>query len=130
MPPSAPPKADLDLSSWPWQRSLTPSEPLLFRFSALTFNAHRIHYDLPYAQAEERYRGLVVHGPLTATLLLDLARQSFGDQAISTFSFRGLSPAMCGDPLHLVMGWQEGNIQLAAFADDGRQIMVAQATRA
>ena len=55
-----------------WVRSLVPDTRLLFRFSALTFNAHRIHYDAPYATAVEGYRGLVVHGPLTATLLLDL----------------------------------------------------------
>ena len=128
--PPAASEGSFDPESWDAHRRLVPSETLLFRFSALTFNSHRIHYDLPYAQAEERYRGLVVHGPLTATLLLDLARQSFGDQAISTFSFRGLSPAMCGDPLYLVMSGQEGDIQLAAFADDGRQIMAAQATRA
>ena len=128
--PPASSESSFDPASWAAHRRLVPSETLLFRFSALTFNSHRIHYDLPYAQAEERYRGLVVHGPLTATLLLDLARESFGDQAISTFSFRGLSPAMCGEPLHLVMGGPEDSIQLAAFADDGRQIMAAQATRA
>ena len=128
--PPAPAESSFDPASWNAHRCLVPSETLLFRFSALTFNSHRIHYDLPYAQTEERYRGLVVHVPLTATLLLDLARQCLGDQAISTFSFRGLSPAICGDPLHLVMGGPEGDIQLAAFADDGRQIMAAQATRA
>jgi 3-methylfumaryl-CoA hydratase len=128
--PPASSESSFDPASWAAHQRLVPSETLLFRFSALTFNSHRIHYDLPYAQTEERYRGLVVHGPLTATLLLDLARQSFGDQAISTFSFRGLSPAMCGEPLHLVMGGPADEIQLAAFADDGRQIMAAQATRA
>ena len=131
--PLGPPEladSSFDPASWDAHRRLVPSETLLFRFSALTFNSHRIHYDLSYAQAEERYRGLVVHGPLTAILLLDLARQSFGDHAISTFSFRGLSPAMCGEALHLVIGGPEDSIQLAAFADDGRQIMAAQATRA
>ena len=59
---------------WQDHRALTPHEPLLFRFSALTFNTHRIHYDLPYARDVERYRGLVVHGPLMASLLLQLAR--------------------------------------------------------
>jgi 3-methylfumaryl-CoA hydratase len=102
----SPPKAEpgrVDLDGWSSHRMLTPSETLLFRFSALTFNSHRIHYDLPYAQGEERYRGLVVHGPLTATLLLDLAGREFGDNALTHFTYRGLSPAICGEALHLVM---------------------------
>src|SRR3546814_4421648 len=97
-----------------------PSESLLFRYSALTFNSHRIHYDRPYAQEEERYRGLVVHGPLTATLLLDLARRRFGDQALARFAFRGLSPAICGEPLHLALRGGGDAIELGAFAGDGQ----------
>ena len=116
-------------TDWGAHRTLIPSEPLLFRYSALTFNSHRIHYDLPYAQGEERYRGLVVHGPLTATLLLDLAQRQFGDNSLRTFAFRGMSPAMCGEALHLVMRTTDTGIELAAFADDGRQIVAAAATR-
>jgi 3-methylfumaryl-CoA hydratase len=101
---------------------------MLFRYSALTFNSHRIHYDLPYAQNEERYRGLVVHGPLTATLLLDLAQRELGDNCLTTFAFRGKSPAICGEALHLVMRATEKGIELAAFADDGRQIVAAMGT--
>ena len=59
-----------------WSRIVTPDPKLLFRFSALTFNAHRIHYDRPYAIHEEGYPGLVVHGPLTAVLLMELVRQT------------------------------------------------------
>lgn len=114
---------------WDAHQVITPSEPLLFRYSALTFNSHRIHYDLPYAQNEERYRGLVVHGPLTATLLLVLAQREFGDNCLTTFAFRGTSPAICGEPLHLVMRASENGIELAAFADDGRQNVAATATR-
>lgn len=112
---------------WTAHRTVTPREPLLFRYSALTFNSHRIHYDLPYAQGAERYRGLVVHGPLTATLLLDLARRELGDNALSHFSFRGLSPAICDEALHLVMRGQGDDLELAAFASDGRQVMAATA---
>lgn len=128
----SPPKAELgclDLGGWSKHRTLVPTEPLLFRFSALTFNSHRIHYDLHYAQDEERYRGLVVHGPLTATLLLDLARQEFGDNALAHFSFRGLSPAICDEALHLVMRESGNEMEMAAFAADGRQVTAATAQR-
>ncbi len=118
-----------DAEGWSKHRMLVPTEPLLFRFSALTFNSHRIHYDLPYTQVEERYRGLVVHGPLTATLLLDLARREFGDNALAHFSFRGLSPAICGEALHLVMRESGDEIEMAAFAADGRQVTAATAQR-
>lgn len=127
----APPPGDgcFDPSDWDAHRLLMPSEALLFRYSALTFNSHRIHYDLPYATREEGYRGLVVHGPLTATLLLDLAQRQFGDNALARFAFRGLSPAICGDDLHLAHRGRGSAIELGAFASDGRQIMAASATR-
>lgn len=117
-----------DLSGWDARRCVRPSEMLLFRFSALTFNSHRIHYDLPYATLEEGYPGLVVHGPLTATLLLDLAQAELGDNALKSFSFRGVSPAICGEPLHLAMRGAEDALELAAFAGDGRQVMAATAS--
>jgi len=101
----------------------------LFRYSALTFNSHRIHYDLPYARDVERYRGLVVHGPLTATLLLDLARRELGDNVLASFSFRGVSPAICGEALHLVMRGGGNDIELSAFASDGRHVMAGKASR-
>jgi 3-methylfumaryl-CoA hydratase len=128
-PPAPPPLGEgrFDPSVWTAHRVLTPSEPLLFRYSALTFNSHRIHYDAPYARDEENYRGLVVHGPLTATLLLDLAQRELGDNALKTFAFRGLSPAICGETLHLVMRPAETGHELGAFAADGRQVMSASA---
>lgn len=109
-------------------RALTPAEPLLFRFSALTFNSHRIHYDAPYAANAEGYRGLVVHGPLTATLLLDLARRHMGDNALRNFSFRGVSPAIAGEMLHLVIRSKDAAFELGAYACDGREVMRASAT--
>lgn len=126
-PTPKPASIDPDFSDWQFHRTLTPSEPLLFRYSALTFNSHRIHYDLPYARQEEGYRGLVVHGPLTATLLLDLAAQQFGNNALTSFAFRGLSPAFAGEALHLV-GKAEGTaLTLAALGEDGRMVMSAEA---
>lgn len=128
-PPAPPSLGDgrFDPAPWDAHRALTPTEPLLLRFSALTFNSHRIHYDLPYATAGEGYRGLVVHGPLTATLLLDLAQRRFGDNAVKRFAFRGLSPAICGEALHLVLRGAGDAIELGAFAADGRQVMSASA---
>jgi len=116
-----------DPSAWDAHRVVVPSEPLLFRYSALTFNSHRIHYDLPYAREAERYRALVVHGPLTSSLLLGLAQRELGDNALARFAFRGLSPAMCGEELHLVMRKDETGYELGAFAADGRQVASANA---
>ena len=128
-PPVPPPlgEAVFDPGEWSAHRVITPGEPLLFRYSALTFNSHRIHYDLPYAKDAENYRGLVVHGPLTATLLLDLASRDLGDNTISKFSFRGASPAICGEALHLVMRSNDGGWELGAFASDGRPVAIAAA---
>lgn len=74
--------------------------PLLFRFSAITFNAHRIHYDLPYTQEVEKYPDLVVHGPLQAALLIDMATRHRG-RAPSMFSFRGVHPVFGSDSFAL-----------------------------
>lgn len=126
--PPAPGEGVFDPSAWDAHRPLTPDARLLFRYSALTFNTHRIHYDAPYAQAVERYRGLVVHGPLTASLLLGLAAAELGENRLRSFSFRGLSPAIAGEPLHLAMRKAEAGYELAAFASDGRQVTAASAT--
>lgn len=83
-----------------WQEAVDPDPVLLFRYSALTMNGHRIHYDRPYAIAEEAYPGLVVHGPLQATLLLSLAARRL-DRPVTHFEFRGQQPAFDGLPLHV-----------------------------
>jgi 3-methylfumaryl-CoA hydratase len=133
-PLSPPPLGDekFDASEWDVHRVITPDPRLLFRFSALSFNTHRIHYDAPYASEVERYRGLVVHGPLTASLLLQLAASEVGENALRTFSFRGVSPAIADEPLHLVMRQKQGgsgeDIELGAFAGDGRQVTAASAS--
>ncbi|MGK8204853.1 FAS1-like dehydratase domain-containing protein [Burkholderia cenocepacia] len=84
-----------------WQRTITPDPVLLFRYSALTFNSHRIHYDLPYATAQEGYPGLVVHGPLMATLLTDLVRRERPDATLQQFTFKAVRPVFSGRPLTL-----------------------------
>jgi 3-methylfumaryl-CoA hydratase len=75
-----------------WTREIRPEETLLFRYSALTFNGHRIHYDRRYATEVEGYPGLVVHGPLIATLLIDLLRRNVADADVASFSFRAVRP--------------------------------------
>lgn len=126
--PPPPGEGTFDPAGWEAHRCLTPDPRLLFRYSALTFNTHRIHYDAPYAQDVERYRGLVVHGPLTASLLLQLAASELGENRLRAFRFRGLSPAIAGEPLHLVMRAKDEGFELAAFASDGRQVTAAAAT--
>ena len=108
-----------------WTVETTPA--FLFRYSAITFNGHRIHYDLPYATGVEGYRGLVVHGPILATLLLNLAAVATAAPPTS-FHYRGRSPAICGDALSIGAGagshagtyWTEG--------PDGRISMTASTT--
>jgi 3-methylfumaryl-CoA hydratase len=124
--PPAPGTGRFDPTPWDAHRALVPDAPLLFRYSALTFNSHRIHYDHPYATGEEGYRGLVVHGPLMATLLLDLAQRELGDNALKSFAFRGLSPAIADEMLHLVLRRDGAALTLGAFAADGREVMRAE----
>ena len=75
-----------------WQREVVPDDVLLFRYSALTFNGHRIHYDRRYVTEVEGYPGLVVHGPLIATLLLDLVRRSAPSAVVTAFRFKAVRP--------------------------------------
>ncbi|MBD2843019.1 FAS1-like dehydratase domain-containing protein [Erythrobacter rubeus] len=123
--PAAPADGTFDTSQWDAHRSIVPDPRLLFRYSALTFNTHRIHYDAPYAREVERYRGLVVHGPLTASLLLQLAASKLGENRLRRFEFRGVSPAIAGEPLILAMRGDDAGYELGAFAEDGRQVMKA-----
>ena len=129
LPPAneAPPRAKPAPAEATWRRDITPDPVLLFRYSALTFNGHRIHYDRSYVTQEEGYPGLIVHGPLIATLLVDLLRRNT-DKAIATFRFRALSPlfdiapfAVCGRPD------QDGTVALWARNADGGLAMEAEA---
>ncbi len=122
-PPATPAPTDAA-----WSREVKPDPVLLFRYSALTFNGHRIHYDLPYATGVEGYPGLVVQGPLTASLLLDLCARELGPDALASFAFRARTPAFAGDALHLVGRRESNEITLAALGHDGRTIISATAT--
>ena len=99
-----------------------PAPVQLFRFSAVTFNAHRIHYDLPYATQVERYPAIIVHGPFTAVRLACLAARH---GRLKNFSFRALQPLYCGQPVRLV---RKGPGGVAAIRCDGETAMQADAT--
>jgi 3-methylfumaryl-CoA hydratase len=89
-----------------WQREVVPDDVLLFRYSALTFNGHRIHYDRQYVTQVEGYPGLVVHGPLIATLLVDLVRRH-SDRPMKRFEFKALRPTFeCADQRYLRVSGQ------------------------
>ena len=81
-----------------WRREIRPDPVLLFRYSAVTFNSHRIHYDHPYATGVEGYPGLVVHGPLIATLLMDLLRRNLPDMWVAQYRFRAFQPLFDNAP--------------------------------
>ena len=85
----------------PWRRRVTPDPVLLFRFSALTFNSHRIHYDRPWAMEREGYPGLVVHGPLTSMLLLDFARDRSPGRVVSGYETQARAPLFDTAPFEL-----------------------------
>lgn len=119
-------RAPLDAA---WRREVMPDEVLLFRYSALTFNGHRIHYDRRYVTTVEGYPGLIVHGPLIATLLADLSRRN-DSRAPGAFSFRAMSPlfdvapfAVCG-----ALSADGSSNRLWAQAADRRLAMEAEMT--
>ena len=100
-----------------FSRRITPDPVLLFRYSALTFNGHRIHYDRTYVTEVEGYPGLIVHGPLIATLLVDLLRRNMPTDVVSKFSFRAIRPLF--DIHHFeVCGRQEEEKRVALWARD------------
>lgn len=112
-----------------WSEPFTPDPVLLFRYSALTENGHRIHYDQPYARTEEGYRDLVVHGPLIATLLHGLAARCRCDAPLRRFTFRATAPLFVDRPFHLEAAASEGDSTLSLWArgQDGELAMQAEA---
>lgn len=111
LPPAPTPPAAPEVSE-----TVTPSMPLLFRYSALTFNAHRIHYDLDHCREVEGYPGCIVHGPLTATMLAALAERRLG-RRLRSFAFRATAPLFHDRPFTLNAS---GDTFWAATPDGGQ----------
>lgn len=108
---------------------LDATPTLLFRYSALTFNGHRIHYDRPYATGVEHYPGLVVHGPLQATLALRLAAALDASRPLSAFTYRGVSPLIDGATFRIRARRETADrVRVSVIAADGRETMTAEAS--
>ena len=95
------PRREVAPADAPWRRRVEPDPVLLFRFSALTFNSHRIHYDYRWATAAEGYPGLVVHGPLTSTLLIDFARDHSEGRQFLAYTTQARAPLFDTAPFEL-----------------------------
>jgi 3-methylfumaryl-CoA hydratase len=122
------PAPQLAPSNAAWERVVDPDDVLLFRYSALTFNGHRIHYDRRYATEVEGYPGLVVHGPLIATLLVDLVRRNLPAAVVTRFEFRAVGPlfdtaafSVCGTP-------EDGGKSIRLWAKDQAGALAMTAT--
>lgn len=121
-PQASPEPARIALPPTDWRVECVPSETLLFRYSAVTFNTHRIHYDHPYVTAVEGYPALVVHGPLMATLMFDAWRDAHPGKRAVKFEFRNLAPAFVGG--RLVFGGKDleaGRSTVFTCSENGQQ---------
>ena len=111
-----------------WTQIIEPNTPLLFRFSAIRFNSHRIHYDRRYVTEVEGYPGLVVHGPLIATLLVDLLRRHRPDATIARFVFRAMSPLFDVAPFSVNGKLEEGGTRASLWAANAAGELAMDAT--
>ncbi len=121
--PAAPEAAEADATV-----QITPTNVMLFRYSALTFNSHRIHYDREYCRNVEGFPGLVVHGPLTATLLVGMAGEHRDGAALDGFEFRAVSPLFGAQPLTIGVKKHPEKLQLWAANPRGELAMSATAS--
>jgi 3-methylfumaryl-CoA hydratase len=126
--PGAPLREPPDAAEIDWVEGRAADPILLFRYSALTFNAHRIHYDAPYATREECYPGLVVQGPLLATLLCESARRHF-DGPVRELAFRARVPVFAPAPLWLAGRFTSDGAELTVVRSDGETAMTLTARR-
>ena len=110
-----------------WSRTVYPDPVLLFRYSALTFNGHRIHYDRNYATGVEAYPGLIVHGPLIATLLVDLLLQHIPAARLAEFSFRAIGPLFDNEPFEICAQPSDERKKVLLWAKNPRGELAMQA---
>jgi len=120
------PRRELAPTDVPWRRRVTPDPVLLFRFSALTFNSHRIHYDRSWAMEVEGYPGLVVHGPLTTTLLIDFARDQNPGRRIVAYGTQARAPLFDTAPFELRGRPTAKGCELWAVTPEGTVAMSAE----
>jgi len=125
-----PPKLTGSLAAPPaqWRETITPDPVLLFRYSAVTFNGHRIHYDHPYVTQTEGYPGLVVHGPLIATLMLAAFRRAQPEGLLQHLSYRGLRPLIAPTPFAVAGRLSEAGTAELWAEQDGTLAHQAQLT--
>jgi 3-methylfumaryl-CoA hydratase len=122
---TAPPSGKMDGKA-EFERAIIPDPVFLFRYSALTFNSHRIHYDRSYCQEVEGYPGLVVHGPLTGTLLMDLYLRQRPGAAVKAFRFRARRPLFDIHPFEVCGAHRSGGADLWALDHEGHAAMTAE----
>lgn len=126
-PTPAPDATDADSTAADAAIRITPTPVMLFRYSALTFNSHRIHYDADYCRDVEGFPGPVVHGPLTATLLAGMAAKQSGARALKRFAYRAVSPLYADAPFDICARKNAGGLQLHAANARGELAMRAEA---
>lgn len=129
---AAAPRPDTEVpAGWEWSRRVRPGPVMLFRYSALTFNSHRIHYDHPYTTTVERYPGLVVHGPLIASLLLRAFMDAAPDEPVTAYEFTARSPLFASEQVHLLGRRTDARThELAAIGPADTVVMQAVVTTA
>ncbi|GAG79931.1 unnamed protein product, partial [marine sediment metagenome] len=110
-----------------WSQTIVPNPVLLFKYSALTFNGHRIHYDRNFCKQEFGFPGLVVHGPLIATLLMELVRHNLPEARVSEFSFRAMGPVFDFQRFKVAGCCEQNTVHLWAVNEDEFETMSAQA---
>jgi 3-methylfumaryl-CoA hydratase len=127
-PNAPPPQQQKAPEGKQWEKVITPDPVLLFRFSALTFNGHRIHYDLPYVTGVEKYPGLIVNGGLTTLFLFELAREH-APAPVKHFSSRNVKPLFVGRPLNVcgALAADKASVKLWVTNDEGALALMADA---
>ncbi len=124
------PRAELAPDNALYSRRIVPDPVFLFRYSALTFNAHRIHYDRSYATQTEGYPGLIVHGPLIATLLLDLFSYKYPERRVRNFAFKAMHPLFDLHPFDVCLQPEPGtgDKKFSLWARNHKGVLAMQAS--